>query len=175
MLMPGRHGYAAQGGWASGSSSGSSSPADVTFDRRVDNQPLEYVASNSIEFVEGFESNNGDEFVAYIDEDGGSGGSGTSGEGNGMYHYGFNGKENDNEVKDAGNQLDFGLRIYDPRVGRWLSLDPLTEISGRINSIQITGSSSPAPANNVQNQGSTTTNAQPVKNSDQTPNLNQNQ
>lgn len=41
------------------------------------------------------------------------------------YRYGFNGKENDNEVKGAGNSLDFGARIYDSRLGRWLSTDPL--------------------------------------------------
>ena len=40
------------------------------------------------------------------------------------YRYGFNGKENDNEVKGTGNQQDYGDRIYDPRVGRWLSIDP---------------------------------------------------
>ncbi len=42
-----------------------------------------------------------------------------------QYRYGFNGKENDNEVKGEGNSLDFGYRIYDPRIGRWLSIDPL--------------------------------------------------
>lgn len=41
------------------------------------------------------------------------------------YRYGFNGKENDNEVKGEGNQVDFGKRILDPRIGRFLSLDPL--------------------------------------------------
>lgn len=41
--------------------------------------------------------------------------------------YGFNGKENDNEVKGDGNAYDFGARIMDPRLGRWLSLDPLQE------------------------------------------------
>lgn len=41
------------------------------------------------------------------------------------YRYGFNGKENDNEVKGEGNTLDFGARIYDSRLGRWLSGDPL--------------------------------------------------
>lgn len=41
------------------------------------------------------------------------------------YCYSFNGKENDNEVKGNGNSLNFGARIYDPRLGRWLSLDPL--------------------------------------------------
>jgi RHS repeat-associated protein len=44
----------------------------------------------------------------------------------GSYRYGFNGKENDNEVKGTGNQQDYGMRIYDPRVGRFLSVDPLT-------------------------------------------------
>lgn len=43
------------------------------------------------------------------------------------YRYGFNGKENDNEVKGEGNQQDYGLRIYDPRLGRFLSVDPLTK------------------------------------------------
>lgn len=35
------------------------------------------------------------------------------------YLYGFNGKENDNEAKDEGNEQDYGLRIYDPRIGRF--------------------------------------------------------
>ena len=43
------------------------------------------------------------------------------------YRYGFNGKENDNEIKGEGNQQDYGFRIYDPRVGRFLSTDPLTQ------------------------------------------------
>ena len=43
------------------------------------------------------------------------------------YRYGFNGKENDNEVKGEGNQQDYGLRIYDTRLGRFLSVDPLTK------------------------------------------------
>ncbi len=40
------------------------------------------------------------------------------------YMFGFNGMEKDNEVKGAGNSYDFGARIYDSRLGRWLSLDP---------------------------------------------------
>jgi len=40
------------------------------------------------------------------------------------YRYGFNGKEKDDEVKGNGNSYDFGARIYDPRIGRWLSCDP---------------------------------------------------
>ena len=43
----------------------------------------------------------------------------------GDYRFGFNGKENDNEVKGTGNQQDYGMRIYDPRLGRFLSADPL--------------------------------------------------
>ncbi len=45
----------------------------------------------------------------------------------GCYGYGFNGKENDNEIKGTGNQQDYGFRIYDPRLGRFLSMDPLTK------------------------------------------------
>jgi len=39
------------------------------------------------------------------------------------YRFGFNGKEKDNEV-GQGN-YDFGARMYDSRIGRWMSLDPL--------------------------------------------------
>jgi RHS repeat-associated protein len=46
---------------------------------------------------------------------------------NSGYRFGFNGKENDNEVKGEGNQQDYGMRIYDPRLGRFLSVDPLTK------------------------------------------------
>ena len=45
----------------------------------------------------------------------------------GNYRYGFNGKENDNEVKGDGNQQDYGMRIYDPRIARFLSVDPITK------------------------------------------------
>ncbi len=41
------------------------------------------------------------------------------------YRYGYNGKENEDDVKGEGNQQDYGLRIYDPRVARFLSVDPL--------------------------------------------------
>jgi len=38
----------------------------------------------------------------------------------GDYRYGFNGKENDNEVKGVtGSQQDYGMRIYDPRLGKF--------------------------------------------------------
>ena len=47
-------------------------------------------------------------------------------EGN-SYRYGFNGKEMDNDVKGFGNQQDYGMRIYDPRLGRFLSVDPISK------------------------------------------------
>jgi RHS repeat-associated protein len=43
------------------------------------------------------------------------------------YRYGYNGKEEDDEVKGDGNQQDYGFRIYDPRIARFLSVDPLTK------------------------------------------------
>jgi len=45
----------------------------------------------------------------------------TQGEG---YRYGFNGMEKDDEVKGEGNSYDFGARIYDPRIARWMKRDP---------------------------------------------------
>ncbi len=44
-------------------------------------------------------------------------------DGNRGYRFGFNGKEKDSET--ASDNFDFGARIYDGRLGRWLSLDPL--------------------------------------------------
>ncbi len=49
------------------------------------------------------------------------------------YRYGFNGMEKDDEVKGNGNSYDFGARIYDPRLGRWLSTDPLFKIYPNLN------------------------------------------
>jgi len=39
--------------------------------------------------------------------------------------YGFNSMEKDDELKGTGNSYDFGARMYDPRLGRWLAVDPL--------------------------------------------------
>ena len=40
------------------------------------------------------------------------------------YRFSFNGKEKDDEMKGIGNSLDFGARIYDSRLGKFLSIDP---------------------------------------------------
>jgi RHS repeat-associated protein len=41
------------------------------------------------------------------------------------YRYGFNGKEKDCDI-DGGTVYDYGFRIYDPRIARFLSEDPLS-------------------------------------------------
>jgi len=45
---------------------------------------------------------------------------------NSKYKYGFNGMEKDDDINVNGGSYDFGARIYDSRLGRWLSLDPLS-------------------------------------------------
>jgi hypothetical protein len=60
------------------------------------------------------------------------------------YKYGFNGKENDNEVKGEGNQQDYGMRIYDSRVDpiskEYPELTPYQFASNKpINSIDLDG------------------------------------
>ena len=42
------------------------------------------------------------------------------------YRYGFNGMEKDDEIKGKGNSYDYGARLYDTRLGRWLTTDPQT-------------------------------------------------
>ena len=55
------------------------------------------------------------------------------------YRFGFNGKENNNEVKGYGNELDYGKRIYDPRIGRFRSLDPLAKSFAYYSPYQFSG------------------------------------
>jgi RHS repeat-associated protein len=125
MLMPGRRGYAVNGGWAtSGGENGL--PAMLSLNSRSGNTPAEYKATQEIEFVGSFESGTGDVFETFITTDNGNGGTGAGDYSGGEYRYGFNGKENDNEIKGEGNSLDFGARIYDSRISRWLSVDPLS-------------------------------------------------
>ncbi|PKP18124.1 MAG: hypothetical protein CVU05_14265 [Bacteroidetes bacterium HGW-Bacteroidetes-21] len=43
------------------------------------------------------------------------------------YRFGFNGKEKDDEITgQTGATYDYGFRIYDSRIGKFLSVDPLT-------------------------------------------------
>jgi RHS repeat-associated protein len=39
------------------------------------------------------------------------------------YHFSFNGKEKDDETYGEGNAYDFGSRIYNSRLGKWMSVD----------------------------------------------------
>jgi RHS repeat-associated protein len=134
MIMPGRMFTAltVPGGSVSGTTqvNGFTVPVDLALTSRTGNEPTQYVASRSIDLEEGFESGVNDDVTAYLTDTsyagGGNGGSGADGvAGNSKYRYGFNGKEKDNEVKGIGDQIDYGSRIYDPRVGKFLSVDPL--------------------------------------------------
>ncbi|HLP29397.1 MAG TPA: RHS repeat-associated core domain-containing protein, partial [Candidatus Didemnitutus sp.] len=55
--------------------------------------------------------------------------------------FGFNGKENDNEVKGEGNQQDYGFRIYDPRIARFLSVDPVSHALSGVSPFSFAGNS----------------------------------
>ncbi len=44
-----------------------------------------------------------------------------------MYRYGFNGKEKDDGGEWSNTAYDYGFRIYNPSIGRFLSVDPLTK------------------------------------------------
>lgn len=41
------------------------------------------------------------------------------------YRYGFQGQEKDDEIKGAGNSLNYKYRMHDPRLGRFFAVDPL--------------------------------------------------
>ena len=43
------------------------------------------------------------------------------------YRYGYQGSEKDDEVKGSGNSYTTEFRMLDPRIGRWLSIDPLSD------------------------------------------------
>jgi RHS repeat-associated protein len=40
------------------------------------------------------------------------------------YRYGYQGSEKDDEVKGSGNSYTTHFRMLDPRIGRWMSIDP---------------------------------------------------
>ncbi len=44
----------------------------------------------------------------------------------GLYRYGFNGKEKDDGHEFGNTTYDYGFRIYNPSIAKFLSVDPLT-------------------------------------------------
>lgn len=55
------------------------------------------------------------------------------------FRYGFNGKESDSETYGNGNIYDYGFRIYNPRLGKFLSVDPLTSSFPWFTTYQFAG------------------------------------
>ena len=51
--------------------------------------------------------------------------------------YGFNGKEKLNELEGEGDAYDYGMRMYDVRLGRFLSVDPLTKKYPELSTYQF--------------------------------------
>lgn len=59
-----------------------------------------------------------------------------SGACSGGYTFGFNGQMKDDEVYGEASAYDFGARLYDSRIGRWLSIDPLQKAYPSLSSYQ---------------------------------------
>jgi RHS repeat-associated protein len=57
------------------------------------------------------------------------------------YRYGFNGQEKDDETTVNGGDYDFGARIYDSRLGRWLAVDPVSAKYPYLSPYTFTGNS----------------------------------
>lgn len=56
------------------------------------------------------------------------------------YRYGFQGQEMDNEIKGGeGNSLNYTFRMYDPRIGRFFAIDPLTSKYPWLSPYQFSG------------------------------------
>jgi RHS repeat-associated protein len=151
MPMPGRNGIAFQSDWVPGRGfvAGSTYPDYLQVaSRPYAPSPGLYKAGKEVELLPGFETATAtDELLVEIQAGSGvlsndyPGGQGSN-DMYGAYRYGFNGKENDNEVKGAGNQQDYGMRIYDPRLGRFLSVDPITKKYPELTPYQFASNSS---------------------------------
>lgn len=64
------------------------------------------------------------------------------------HRYGFNGMEKDDEFKGSGASYDYGFRIYDPRIARFLSVDPLFKSYGFLTPYQF-ASNTPIQAKDI--------------------------
>jgi RHS repeat-associated protein len=43
------------------------------------------------------------------------------------YRYGYQGQEKDDEIKGAGSSINYSLRMYDTRLGRFMKIDPIAK------------------------------------------------
>jgi RHS repeat-associated protein len=68
----------------------------------------------------------------------------------GVYRYGFNGQEQDNEIKGSGNSLNYTFRMYDPRIGRFFAVDPIAAEYPELTPYQFASNS---PIINVELEG----------------------
>ncbi|WP_233525747.1 RHS repeat protein [Chitinophaga silvisoli] len=134
MLIPGRGGPIGTGKNVAGSTvvvHGDTIPATLTVTQRTNNLPSAYLATQSVTFDEEFTSGSADEFTTLLVDQSNTDPGTENGVSYGItsngYRYGFNGKENDNELKGEGNVLAFEARIYDSRTGRFFTIDPLTQ------------------------------------------------
>ncbi|SFW81842.1 RHS repeat protein [Chitinophaga sancti] len=146
MLMPGRGGRIGVGKNVAGSTvivGGDTIPATLVVNQRAGNTPGVYMAKEVIDFVDGFISADEDSFTTVIVDQAMADPGTESGVSYGIdgkgYRYGFNGKENDGEVKGEGNEQDYGMRVYDPRIGKFLSVDPLTMLYPHYTPYQFAG------------------------------------
>ncbi len=57
------------------------------------------------------------------------------------YRYGFNGKEQDSAINGSGVDYDYGFRVYDARIGKFLSVDPLRKSYPWYSPYQFAGNS----------------------------------
>ncbi|AEA43382.1 hypothetical protein [Fluviicola taffensis] len=55
----------------------------------------------------------------------------------GDYRYSFQGQEHDDEVKGAGNSINFEYRMHDPRIGRFFAIDPLAKSFSELTPYQF--------------------------------------
>jgi RHS repeat-associated protein len=60
---------------------------------------------------------------------------------NASYRYGFNGKEKEDGGEFGETHYDYGFRIYNPTIGRFLSVDPLTQSYPELTPFQYASNS----------------------------------
>src|SRR5690606_10791223 len=74
----------------------------------------------------------------------------TCSEDSGGYRYGYMSAERDDELKGSGNSLNFTLRMYDPRLGRFFAPDPYESEYPSFSTYSFVGNS---PIMNVEVDG----------------------